>query len=236
MNWSGATASPVFEELRRSAALGVLARDESGPGPTRDDDPAAFSHDRQAVRPLATAYITESADNSTGARGMRLIDRIALAKLLAPAYVGGSIDTSDGDPCTSLVNRILAATQHDEIIDVMPLLGLRTIAERLDYLYEISGDDDSNGTRMTLTSLRALALFFVSEPQRDEPNIGISPDGHLLAEWRVRDGGILAMKFLPDGLIQFAAVWSATAVQRPLRIHGTLPKDQATGSVRALVC
>ena len=87
---------------------------------------------------------------------------------------------------------------------------------------------------MTLTSLRALALFFVSEPQRDEPDIGISPDGHLLAEWRVRNGGILAMKFLPDGLVQLAAVSSATAVQ-PLRIHGTLPKDQATGSVRALV-
>ena len=235
MNWSGATASPAFEELRRSAALGALARDEFAPGLTRDDDPAAFSHHRPVVRPLATACIIESADSSTGARGTRLIDRIALAKLLAPACVGGSIDTSDGDPCTSLVNRILTATQHDEIIDVMPLLGLRTIAERLDYLYEISGDDDSNGARMTLTSLRALALFFVSEPQRDEPDIGISPDGHLLAEWRVRDGGILAMKFLPDGLIQFAAVSSATAVQQPLRIHGTLPKDQATGSVRALV-
>lgn len=43
------------------------------------------------------------------------------------------------------------------------------------------------------------------------------------------------MKFLPDGLIRFAAASIATTAQQPLRTHGTQPKDQAMDTVRALV-
>ena len=56
-----------------------------------------------------------------------------------------------------------------------------------------------------LASLRHLALFFVSESQHDDPEIGIDPDGLLQAEWLVGDGGVLAMKFLPGGLVHFEA-------------------------------
>ena len=84
-------------------------------------------------------------------------------------------------------------------------------------------------------SLRELALFFVSEQQCGEPEIGVSPNGILQAEWRVSDGGILAMKFLPDGLIQFAAISRPTGGQQPLRVHGTLPKDPTLDAVRAFI-
>ncbi len=120
------------------------------------------------------------------------------------------------------------------------MLELRTIATRLDYLFEISQEDPDEAT-MALASLRALALFFVSEPlfvsepQRGGPEIGISPGGILQAEWRVRDGGILAMKFLANGLIQFAAVSRPTGGQHALRVHGTLPKDGALDAVRAFI-
>ena len=49
------------------------------------------------------------------------------------------------------------------IIEVLPLLELGTIATRLDYLFEISQEDPDEPT-MALALLRALALFFVSEP------------------------------------------------------------------------
>lgn len=131
-------------------------------------------------------------------------------------------------------NRIIAAMQHSEIIEALPLLELRTIATRLNYLLEFSQEDPDEPT-MALASLRELALFFASEPQRDEPEIGLGPDGHLQGEWRVGDDGILVMKFLRDGLIQFAAISRPTGDRLPFRVNGTLPKDGALDTVRAFV-
>ena len=41
------------------------------------------------------------------------------------------------------------------------------------------------------------------------------------------------MKFLPGGFIQFAAVSRPAGDHPPLRVHGTLPKDQAMVALRA---
>lgn len=205
MSWSDVTASPDFEDVRRTAALEALARNEFAPGFTRDEDSAGlFRRDPPVIWPLAAEYVS------------------------------GSVDSSTDDSAASLVNRIIAARQHNEIIEVLPLLELRTIATRLNYLLECSQEDPDEPT-MALTSLRELALFFASEPQRDEPEIGLSPDGHLQAEWRVGDGGILAMKFLRDGLIQFAAISRPTGGRQPFRVNGTLPKDRALDAVRAFI-
>ena len=237
MSWSDATASPVFEEVRRTAALGVLASDDFALGSAPDEAPARFPYTPPVIWRPATADVEWSADNSADDPGTRLINRIAAATQFSMAWVGGNVDSSTDDPTTRLINRVMAATQHDEIVDVLPLLDLRAIAARLDYLHEISRDDPDEPT-MALASLRELALFFVSEPlyvseqQNGEPEIGISPDGMLQAEWRVRDGGILAMKFLSDGLIQFAAVSRPTSGQRPFRVNGTLPKDEALRTVQ----
>ncbi len=43
------------------------------------------------------------------------------------------------------------------------------------------------------------------------------------------------MKFLRDGLIQFAAISRPTGGTQPFRVHGTLPKDGALNAVRAFV-
>ena len=203
MSWSDATASPAFEDVCRTAVLQALVRKEFSPGSTSDESPA------------------------------ELLYRLPSLSQFATACVGGSVDSSTDDPASRLIDRIIAATRHDEIIAVLPLLGLRAIANRLGYLHEISSDEDPNEPPMVLDSLRELALFFVSEPQRDEPEIGISPDGLLLAEWHVRGGGILAMKFLAAGLIQFAAISRPTGGQQPLRVHGTLPKDRTLHAVQA---
>lgn len=221
MSWSDATASPAFEDVRRTAALEALAREEFAPGPTRD---AALSE--------ARGNTTGSTAGPTAWRVHRIKKILAVTQIAAVA----SVDSSADDPTSRLVDRIIAAKHHREIIDVLPLLGLRAIADRLGYLDEITKDDDPEEPRMALASLRALALFFVSEPPQDaEPEIGISPDGLLQAEWRVRHGGILAMKFRPDGLIQFAAFARKTGRQSPLRVHGTLPKDRALNAVRGFL-
>ena len=138
------------------------------------------------------------------------------------------------NPRGRLVTQIVVAKRHDDVIDVLRLLGLSAIATRLNRLLECSREDPDEPT-MALASLRELALFFASEPQRDEPEIGLGPDGHLQAEWRVGDGGVLAMKFLRDGLIRFAAISGPTGGAQPFRINGTLPKDGALDTVRAFI-
>ena len=163
-----------------------------------------------------------------------IVSRSITAPQFATAWVAGSVDSSTADPTSRLVGRIVAATKHQEITDVLPLIGLRAIADRLDYLHDISGDDPDEPS-MVLASLRQLALFFVSEQPHGEPEIGISPDGHLQAEWRVGDGGFLAMKFLSDGLIQFAAISGPAGGRQRFRVSGTMPKDGALDTVRAFI-
>ena len=69
-----------------------------------------------------------------------------------------------------------------------------------------------------------MALFLMGERRFPEPEIGINPDGLMQIEWRVPTDGILAMEFLPSGLIRFAAT-SAPAepgLERE-QVSGTLP-------------
>lgn len=237
MSWSDATASPDFEDVRRTATLEALARKELAPGSPRGEDSAEFAWDPLGTRRLPTADLDGSVNRSVDDPATTMVGRIIAAPHFATTWIDGGVDSSTDDPTSRLVGRIVAATQHEEITDVLPLIGLSAIADRLDYLHEIS-DDDPDEPTMVLASLRELAMFFLSEPlfaseqQHGEPEIGISPDGILQAEWRVRDGGILAMKFLPDGFIQFAAVSRATSGQRPFRVNGTLPKDKALRTVQ----
>ena len=86
---------------------------------------------------------------------------------------------------------------------------------------------------MHVESLRAMSLFLMGERQLPEPEIGITPDGLMQTEWRTPSNGILAMEFLPSGLVRFAAISSPAqqGVDR-LSLNGTLPKDEALAALR----
>ena len=101
--------------------------------------------------------------------------------------------------------RITNASTHEEIIAVLSMFGLETVSDRLGYLRSLV-DDDPDEPQMELESLRAMALFIMSERQLPLPRIAVSPDGLIQIEWRPEDRGILAMKFLLDGKIRFAGI------------------------------
>ena len=86
---------------------------------------------------------------------------------------------------------------------------------------------------MSIESFRALALFLSSERQLPDPQIGVTPDGLAHIEWRLPPNGILAMEFLPSGLIRFAAI-SAPAQRdhERLSVNGTLPKDETLSAIQ----
>lgn len=128
--------------------------------------------------------------------------------------------------------RIVAATNPKGIVAVLRLTGQHRLADRVEYLHRLV-EDDPDEPSIVFPSLRELALFLVSERRFGEPEIGLSPDGFLQAEWPLQGGGVLVMNFLPDGIIQFAAVAkSVIAGAQFRRVNGTLPKDEALSTVR----
>lgn len=120
----------------------------------------------------------------------------------------------------------------EAIIAVLRVFGLDALSDRLDYLQRLV-EDDPDEPSMVLESLRALVHFLIDEQQLPAPQIGVSPDGLSQIEWRIPTNGILAMEFLPSGLIRFAAI-SAPArpgVERE-SVNGTLSKDATLDAVR----
>ena len=56
-----------------------------------------------------------------------------------------------------------------------------------------------------------------------------------MAEWASPERGVLAVKFLSDGMFQLAAVSAAGGTGTRLRARGCLPKDRALDAVRAFI-
>ena len=209
MSPSAGTATLAYADLRTDAVLAALFGDSFLPP---GEDPFAPSVSGGTPPHLA-------AD----------LDKIGT---LASLCIGGSADSSPGSADPWLIASILSATSHEPILAALRLLGIRAIGDRLAYLHQLTGDDDPDEPPMTLSSLQQCALFFASEPRRRDAEVGISPDGLLQAQWRAKGGGVLAIRFLPSGFLQFAAVSEATATAERRRVHGTLPKDQALQAVK----
>ena len=141
--------------------------------------------------------------------------------------------------------------EESEILNALHLHGLNHLAARLTHLSAMIADDpDEPG--LVIESLRSFAAFFMQEESLPVPEIGADPQGFLEAEWRIPASGgsipasdephwgcgdgILAMKFLSTGLVQFFAT-SGPAGQgkEPLRIGGILPKKDIMSAVQPFV-
>ena len=127
--------------------------------------------------------------------------------------------------------QIADAATHEEIIAVLRLFGLDLAASRLVYLCSLANDDPDEPC-IEIESLRAMALFIMSERNLLDPRIGVTPEGLIQIEWRVLDNGVLAMVFLPSGLIRFAAVSGPYQPETDRwSVNGTLPKDGTLSAV-----
>ena len=121
---------------------------------------------------------------------------------------------------------------HEATMAVLRWWGRGAVADRLLYLRDLAREDPEESP-VDLGSLRAMAHFLMSERQLPDPRIGVTSDGLVQIEWRVPTNGILAMEFLPSGLIRFAAVSApvGSGVER-LTVNGTLPKEETLAAVR----
>ena len=128
--------------------------------------------------------------------------------------------------------QITAANTHEEIIAVFRLFGLDAIADRLGYLHCLT-DDDPDESPIELESLRAMAIFLMSERHLPDPQIGINPNGLMQIQWRVLSSGLLAIEFLSTEMVRFAGISEPArpGVER-VSVNGTLPKDAALEAVQ----
>ncbi len=127
-----------------------------------------------------------------------------------------------------------AEPRANEIVAELEAHGLRAAAERISYLLSLD-DDDTDEAPIDRRSLRALADLLTGEPRLSRPRIGVGPDGLMHAEWAATDG-LLAMEFLPDGVIRFSGAFGAPDAEtlRP-PVSGALPAAAALAAVQHLV-
>ena len=109
--------------------------------------------------------------------------------------------------------------------------GLAEAADRIGYLQDAVADDPDEEP-IAPESLHSLARFLIAERGLPLPRIAVGPDGLMQIEWRGGNGEIVAMKFLLDGRIQFAAVGADREGAEPDRISGALSREDA---MRALL-
>ena len=114
-------------------------------------------------------------------------------------------------------------------------------------------DEDPDEPDLAIESLLSFAEFLhTGRPAFWFRKIGAGPEGFVEAEWRIssngesmaatderywgRGDGILAMKFLPTGLIRFAATSGpAGRGKERLRTSGILPRTSILPAVQTFV-
>ena len=124
---------------------------------------------------------------------------------------------------------------HAEMTEALRESGLKQSADRLGYLQRLT-DEDPDEEPIAIASLRHLTSFLVVERHLGQPEIGVSPHGVALAQWRVMGNGVLAMEFLGSGLIRFAGTSGPGSQDgESLRVSGTLPRTRALQAIQSLL-
>ncbi len=146
---------------------------------------------------------------------------------------------------------IMEVTEEKEIVDTLKSHGLNEVASRLVQLREMIAEDPDESDLVT-ESMRSFAEFILQETHLPVPEIGAGPEGFVEAEWRIpssgerkaasdesywgRGDGILAMKFLPTGLVRFAATSGPTGQGKErLRTSGNLPRSSILSAIQPFI-
>ena len=119
----------------------------------------------------------------------------------------------------------------DQVVHLLRQSERSAVADRIGFLQRLS-EEDPEEPGLNCDSLRSLTDLLLARPQLPQPGISTSPDGVLLAQWRIPSHGLMTFEFLPDGRIQFAAI-SAPANHPGERemVYGTLPPNETLAAV-----
>lgn len=132
------------------------------------------------------------------------------------------------DPASEITN----ATSTDDVISALRQRELDEVADRvaeLSRLHKIDPDEP----QLDVASLKEMATVVVRNPKLRVPQLTISENGFMHAEWRTVEGGTVAMTFLPSGRVEFGAISApAAAGAEILRLGGLHLRDVALNAVQ----
>lgn len=122
-----------------------------------------------------------------------------------------------------------AAQDREAVIEALRRAGLLEAVERLEFLIELEADEPDEPP-MNLTALRQLAHFLLLESGVTQRRIAVGPNGEIGLDWRLEDGGYVALMFIADGDV----VYVADAPQAPelSRQRGTADLSRASNAIR----
>ena len=128
--------------------------------------------------------------------------------------------------------RLENSKNTDDIINTLNFLGLRTIADRVSYLKDLT-DNNTDGKPMSVESLRNAMNFIIKMQQWPKPQIVASHEGCTYLRWKIEQKSVLAMEFLPSGQIMFTAIlYSSDTHSKIWSVNGTKPLNQLLEDIK----
>ena len=128
----------------------------------------------------------------------------------------------------------------DQITSLLALLKRYSqahVAELIEHYFHLR-DQEPNRPPIAIESLMSLVRFMIQEPDLLPPIIGSDPQGCMEIEWHLRDNGdpnsawgrgngVVSLKFLESGDIQFVALSGPfRRGQERLKIHGKSTRSE----------
>ena len=110
----------------------------------------------------------------------------------------------------------LQSGNKETLLDALRTHGQEATAERIRQFFDLRAEEPDEPP-IVIESLRSLVAFVIRTPDLVTPIIGSDPDGLMELEWHLRDNGdpssfwgrgngVVSMRFLRLGLIQYVAL------------------------------
>ena len=107
------------------------------------------------------------------------------------------------------------------------------LAYRLDYLFNISNEEDPDDIAISPDSLRNFIGFMQSAPYLKYPDVVITPSKNIRAQWRTAPNRHFAVEFIPTGEAYFV-IFSPdhNFPERTIRMSGLVSVDSLMETVQ----
>ena len=120
-----------------------------------------------------------------------------------------------------------------ELIESMRTAGCGRLADEAERVSELSPERMEAGKWASTESLLALWELTAEEPRLRNPDLTHSEEGNAHAEWKLTDGGTIAVEFKPGGVLEFGGLEGdgEPDMAHKLRVGGLLPRRHALAAL-----
>ena len=123
---------------------------------------------------------------------------------------------SDNELWIHQESAVISVDERKVLLDRLAGMGRENVADRIQQFLNIV-DDEPDEPHVAMESLRSVVSFIAQQPKLAPPIVGSDPQGLMELEWHLKDNGdpnsvwgrgngVVSMKFLASGKIQYVAL------------------------------